>query len=365
MVHLPHNRTIDQPTSSNGTYDPKGKKTKTNQKLSFLFFLGISSILALAACYHVGFMLDNIIYEKSIGWTQTSAPRSRGARRITDRSLLPYDCGMVFFYHVPSTGGATITSWLKKYSSISSLHATGGIRVAPEGTFSFFDHWGRLEDGSGDHRIPEHFINGTKRSVGMNTFVTNFAWDEWRIAHCHHSSMHLNISENLLTQWRSTVELQGCAFIAAIMFRDPLSHTLSLFKHISRYKSSREVWTKHLYTKSEMGQWQTQLDYFLYNILDRNPDGVDKETKIQRGLELLERHFDIVTVGEHDRFRRELLEMTGWEEKEMKRENSHPRDFMFSKREIEEMQKLIEDNGDTDFIYQVKSRYKNDGTRDG
>jgi len=39
------------------------------------------------------------------------------AHRI-ERSNLPHKkCGMVFFYHVPSTGGASIKQWLRKYSS--------------------------------------------------------------------------------------------------------------------------------------------------------------------------------------------------------------------------------------------------------
>ena len=124
--------------------------------------------------------------------------------------------------------------------------------------------------------------------------------------------MHLNTTERYLKQWRDTVESQGCAFIAATMFRDPLSHTMSLHKHIKRYDSSREVWTKHLETTSEMGQWSTQLDYFLYNFIDRNPNEVDKDVKVQRALQLLRDHFDLVSVGDHDRFQKELLDITGF-----------------------------------------------------
>ena len=44
--------------------------------------------------------------------------------------------------------------------------------------------------------------------------------------------------------------------------------------------------------------------------------------------------------------------MTGWEEREMKRVK-----LMFTKEEIEEMQMLMNDNGDTEFIYEVKKLY--------
>ena len=266
------------------------------------------------------------------------------AHRI-DKSNLPHKkCGMVFFYHVPSTGGASIKQWLRKYSSQMNV--------------PLFEHWGRNKDGSGVRKSEKVFIEGNRKHGGMNEFVTNIKQNEWRISHCHHSSMHLNVTEHYLSEWRSAVEDQGCAFIANVMFRDPLGHTLSLFKHIDRYDSSRDVWTNHLYTKSEMGQWQTQLDYFLYNFLDRNPYGVDKDIKVQRALQLLHDHFDIVSVGDHNGYKKKLLSMTGWDDLEMERTNTYNGELSFTKKEIEEMQKLMNDNGDTDFMYEVKKLYK-------
>ena len=41
----------------------------------------------------------------------------------------------------------------------------------------------------------------------------------------------------------------------------------------------------------------------------------------------------------------------------MKRVNTHRQKLMFSKEEIEEMQMLMNDNGDTEFIYEVKKLY--------
>ena len=105
----------------------------------------------------------------------------------------------------------------------------------------------------------------------MNGFVTDFQSDKWRIAHCHHSSLHLNVSEDNLSQWRQSVESPGYNFIAHVMFCDPLSHTLSLYKHLQRFNYTREGWLEHLANMTEMGPWQTQLDYFLYNSLARNP----------------------------------------------------------------------------------------------
>ena len=79
---------------------------------------------------------------------------------------------------------------------------------------------------------------------------------------------------------------------------------------------------------------------------------------MQRALDILKRHFDIVTVGEHDRFKQSLLEMTGWEDIEMKRTNTYSREITFTKKEVEQLQKLIEENGDTEFIYEVKKVFK-------
>jgi hypothetical protein len=121
---------------------------------------------------------------------------------------------------------------------------------------------------------PESFINGSEKSgkAGMREFVQNIGPNEWRTAHCHHNSLHLNVSEHLLYDWRKTVEDQGCHFIGNVMFRESLSHSLSLYKHIERYNSTRELfWSKHLSTKSELGYVATQLDFFLYNNLVRNP----------------------------------------------------------------------------------------------
>jgi len=268
-----------------------------------------------------------------------------------DESKLPHKCGVVFFYHIPSTGGSTIKTWLTKYNNKYDI--------------DFFEHWGRKKENENvqlRYTVQDTFINGGGKSnkVGMNNYITNLQPNEWRIAHCHHSSMNLNITADVyLNKWRSIVEEQGCAFIGNLMFRDPLSHALSLFKNMDRVDDgiTREEWIEHLYTKSDRGMWQTQLDYLLYNFLDRNPDGVDKDTKVQRALQILQNHFDIVTIGNHDLYKMKLLSMTGWSEIEMKRTNTFPGELSFTKKQVEEIQKLLGDNGDIDFIYEVKKLY--------
>jgi len=205
---------------------------------------------------------QNIDVSRREGDKVFSTSTKQQIRQAPPASKLPFKCGMVFFYHVPSTGGATINQWLMEYTSKRN------------GTATYYTHWSR-EKGKEEHHASIFAQGGKNVHGGMNEFVTNFTSDEWRVVHCHHSSLHLNASEHLLSQWRSTVESLGCGFVANVMFRDPLGHTLSLFKHVERFQSSRDVWAKHLYTRSERGHWATQLDYFLYNFITRNPVSIN------------------------------------------------------------------------------------------
>ena len=115
--------------------------------------------------------------------------------------------------------------------------------------YSHFQHCGDVSKTNGSSKINAEkvFIKGNRRHGGMNESVTNIKHDEWKITRLRHSSLYLNTSEHYLSEWRTIVEGQGCAFIANIMFRDPLSYALNVLKHIDRYNSSRDVWTKHLY----------------------------------------------------------------------------------------------------------------------
>lgn len=61
-------------------------------------------------------------------------------------------------------------------------------------------------------------------------------------------------------------------------------------------------------------------------------------------------------VGDHNRFEKELLSITKWEKKAMKRRNTGG-DTAFNKSEVELLQRLLQDNGDIDFIYKVRDIY--------
>ncbi|KAL9179790.1 hypothetical protein ACHAXT_007760 [Thalassiosira profunda] len=278
-------------------------------------------------------------------------------RRFVPRPNAPYDCGVIFFYHIPTTGGASINAWFRKYKK-------------PEfGSIKYYQWWELAvrKDGS-YHPNPEHCEEKFYR--GMEEHISDLGPNEWRIAHSHVTSQYLNESEDVLYKWRSTVEAQGCQLINSIMLRDPLSHTMSLHKIVGAKNSTWDEWLTHLATPSDPGRWATVLDFFLYNNHGlryhddypngpggRNPYNVTKKEKVRRAMELLHRHFDVVTVSDHATFMGKILNWTGLTPMKMPYTNALKRELTFTKKEVETMQKLLRNNGDLDFVDQVKLDY--------
>ncbi|KAL3798446.1 hypothetical protein ACHAW5_007398 [Stephanodiscus triporus] len=205
----------------------------------------------------------------------------------------------------------------------------------------------------------------------MSEHIQNLGPNEWRVAHSHLTNTYLNESEDLLYGWRSDVEAQGCQLINAVMLRDPLSHAMSVHKRIKKKNITRDEWTEYLSSPTGSGKWNTVLDFFLYNnhglrYLDdypngpggRNPFNVTKEVKVARAMELLHRHFDVVTLEDHDMFMDKILDWTGWTRaNRYKMGNVHKGELVFTKKEIEKLQKLLQNNGDFDFVDQAKVEY--------
>eukprot|EP00984_Skeletonema_dohrnii_P023170 scaffold12249_cov72-Skeletonema_dohrnii-CCMP3373.AAC.1 len=198
---------------------------------------------------------------------------------------LPYSCGVMFYYHIPCTGGATMNNYLLDQSNERN------------GTSEYFTHWrgrsrGQPLSWEGRENVQRAFING------VDKLVQNISMNEWRITHAHQNSFHLNESESILSNWRAIVESNGCHFVASVLFRDALGHSLALHKSRSGNNVSREEWIDHLHTRdqSSLYGYTTQLDYFLYNKMTRNPRAVDAQVKVERALQLLARHFEIVAM---------------------------------------------------------------------
>jgi hypothetical protein len=279
-------------------------------------------------------------------------------RRSIVRPSLPYNCGVIFFYHIPSTGGASINNWFKKYQRPSY------------GNISYYQHW-QLETRRDGSFHPDPIGCEANFSRGMTAHIQNLGPNEWRIAHSHLVSTYLNESEDLLYQWRRDVEAQGCQMINTVMLREPLNHAMSLHKIVKQKQSNRVDWVEYLHSPTGTGLWSTVLDFFLYNTQGnrtkdeypngpggRNPFNVTMKVKVSRAMELLHRHFDIVTIGDHDTFMGKLLNWTTLtRENTYKKMNIFKGELEFNKKEIENLQKLLQKNGDLDFIDQVKVDY--------
>lgn len=257
---------------------------------------------------------------------------------------------LIFYFYAASylpSILASINTWLRKYSNKKKGYG-----------YDYFQHWEADFKGKKSKDI-EKVVTRSEGTFteGMNQHVQNIGDTEWRIAHCHINSMHINETEHLLYEWRSAVEKQGCHMINTIMLRDPLSHTMSLHKVIKRKNSTWEEWTDFLNEPTGRGLWATNLDFVLYNKGRRNPYNVSKEEKVQRAMQILERHFDVVTVGNHDLFMNLVLNMTGWGYIKMPYTNSFKGELTFTKKRVEALQKLLIQNGDVDFMNVVRRRY--------
>ena len=248
------------------------------------------------------------------------------------------------------------------------MHGTIDIHIIVRSNLTLLPPVSSMQIDGSFHPDPE----GCERKFynGMNKTIQNLGPNEWRIAHSHLTNQYMNESDHLMYKWREDVESQGCEFISTIMLRDPLNHAMSLHKIMRGKNSTPEEWTKYLESPTGPGKWSTVLDFFLYNTQGlrhhddypngpggRNPYNVTKEEKVRRAMELLHRHFDIVTVADHAKFMTTILNWTGWMDIGMPKTNVHRATIPFTKKGVEDLQKKLLKNGDTEFVDQAKLEY--------
>lgn len=257
------------------------------------------------------------------------------ALRTFDESKLPFQCGIVFFYHIACTGGSSMNRWLGKEKDLND-------------NVTYWTHWGRKD------KVQDDFI------LGMEDQVKDLAPNKWRIVHAHGYSLFPNTSEPYLYQWREEVERQGCGFVATTMLREAVGHTVSQTKGMINPNLTLDEFVAHLEPqnyKERPHHFNTQLDYLLYNHGPRNIHNAPKEEKVRRAIELLQRHFDIVLLSDHQRFTEIILKVTGWKSTKMRHANSFNQEMNYTEREIYKIKTLTEANGDVLFIDAVKHIY--------
>lgn len=318
-------------------------------RLSHFRFAFVSALLALSfyriyiATYGLSGMEDyeaevfpidspQKVLDAEIASYPREAPMLSNVRTI-DESKLPFKCGMIFFYHIACTGGASMNRWFYKEKAINK-------------NVKYYTHWGRKM------RVQAEFIRG------MEMQVKDIEPHEWRIVHAHGHSLHLNTSEPYLYKWREEVEGQGCVFVATTMLRDAVGHTISQHKGMFVYDKTVDEFVEYLEPENynRRGDFMTQLDYVLYNG-DRNQHNATREEKVRRAVELLRRHFDIVLLSDHERFAQIILKLTGWKGAPIRHSNAFHGMLNFTERELNRIKKLTEANGDVMFIDAVKHIY--------
>jgi hypothetical protein len=230
--------------------------------------------------------------------------------RSVDESKLPYKCGIIFFYHIACTGGSSLNHWFGKQVKLNGPNN------------SYWTKWGRKE------KVETSFIKG------MNTQTKNIGPSEWRFVHAHGMSFFPNASEAYLYQWREEVESQGCGFVVTTMLRDAVGHTISQTKGMIKPNVTLDQFLDHLEPENynKRGLFVTQLDYLLYNMGPRNDYNATKEEKVRRGVEILQRHFDVVALSDHDRFIDIMNKITGWTPSEYRTSNIFGGDLNYSYR---------------------------------
>ena len=138
--------------------------------------------------------------------------------------------------------------------------------------------------------------------------------NEWRFVHAHGMSYFPNASEPYMYQWRETVERQGCGFIVTTMLRDAVGHTISQTKGMIKPNLTLDQFMNHMEPENynQRGLFTSQIDYVLYNMGPRNEQNATKEEKVRRAIEILARHFDVVSLGNHEMFTDIIHKITGW-----------------------------------------------------
>jgi hypothetical protein len=244
-----------------------------------------------------------------------------------------HDCGVILFYHIPGTEGTAVNEWLKQLKDANNADYISSIQDTP-----FTD-------------AVEKNIDSIKR---------------WKIVYAQDNSLSLNFDEALLQKWRDSVTKQQCRFIAATIFADTIDHSVShTYKKLADCNCTSEEFKSRGYDMDEipkggLSDWplRGQLDYFLFNNAEVDVE-IKVNDRVQRGLDILKKHFDLVLLDNRDKLADTVLKVTGWSSPGPIAKKVFG-DLIFTKELVSKYSKLVGKNGDGDFIDAVNHVYNND-----
>jgi len=227
-------------------------------------------------------------------------------------------CGVVWFYHIPKTGGSTVNKWLADHAFQMT---DKGWRQRENMTIC--DLWDGDDELAWDWK--PRFENITKKIERLETDK-----DHWIIVNHHNYGPGLWNFRKTLDLTRESVEGMECKFILATMLREPLSHFLSFsfFAHIPHATFSKTI-SKHVWDFS-------QFKYLLFNFRTHKRLKLFYQDMAWTVLQM----FDI--IGFTDRFNDFVLdfeEKTGWVHRDVNitRKTNEENKYPISDHEIQEI----------------------------
>lgn len=268
--------------------------------------------------------------EKSLDTLSKLLQMNSRTRKLDDTK---HDCGVILYYHIPGTGGTDLNDWLQ--------HLKDANRV---------QYISSVDD--------KNFAEDVEKYLGSKG---------WTIIYAQDDSMSLHFDESKLVKWREATAKNQCRFVATTMFSDTINHSVAhTYKRFSDCDCTPEEFKERGYDMNvgivEVGvtNWpfRGQLDYFLFNNAE-HVDELEVNDRVKRGLEILQKHFDLVVLNNRDKFVDTVLKITGMSSPGSLAEKVHG-DLIFTKDLVSQYSKLTAKNGDADFIDAVGHVYNND-----
>jgi len=144
-------------------------------------------------------------------------------------------CGVLWFVHVPKTGGSTVSDWLRQHSRANGW---GPIRTLAKGPYRMYDS-GHLEAGLPATRV----IGSPLRSANATARQQSLVWRSiWRdaarpdgrpprfVVKTHTGSLGTGsylLNSGLFTRLAMLLARRGCRLTVATVVRDPAERTTS------------------------------------------------------------------------------------------------------------------------------------------